>query len=92
MLKFPIALIALALLAGAKIWAQDRLYRDGAQDALLRAQDGGRDPGEQAGAGVGDIQQTHAAIVGVGQALKQPTCFEAIHHAGDGGGIQPDQP
>ena len=29
--------IALALLAGAKIWAQDRLYRDGAQDALLRA-------------------------------------------------------
>ena len=29
--------IALAVLAGAKIWTQDRLYRDGAQDALLRA-------------------------------------------------------
>ena len=29
--------ITLALLAGAKIWAQDRLYRDGAQDALIRA-------------------------------------------------------
>ena len=29
--------ITLALLAGAKIWAQDRLYRDGAQEALLRA-------------------------------------------------------
>ena len=29
--------IALAVLAGAKIWTQDRLYRDGAQDALIRA-------------------------------------------------------
>lgn len=29
--------IALAVLAGAKIWAQERLYRDGAQEALLRA-------------------------------------------------------
>jgi hypothetical protein len=29
--------VALALLAGAKIWAQDRLYRDGAQDALILA-------------------------------------------------------
>jgi hypothetical protein len=29
--------IALALLAGAKLWAQDRLYRDGAQEALMRA-------------------------------------------------------
>jgi hypothetical protein len=29
--------IALAVLAGAKIWAQDRLYRDGAQEALISA-------------------------------------------------------
>jgi hypothetical protein len=29
--------VALAVLAGAKIWAQDRLYRDGAQEALIRA-------------------------------------------------------
>jgi len=29
--------VALAVVAGAKIWAQDRLYRDGAQDALIRA-------------------------------------------------------
>lgn len=29
--------ITLAVLAGAKIWAQDRLYRDGAQEALIRA-------------------------------------------------------
>ena len=28
---------ALAVLADAKIWTQDRLYRDGAQDALIRA-------------------------------------------------------
>jgi hypothetical protein len=35
MLRFIV--VALALLAGAKIWAQDRLYRDGAQDALILA-------------------------------------------------------
>ena len=29
--------ITLALLAGAKIWAQDRLFRDGAQEALIGA-------------------------------------------------------
>ncbi|KAB2942490.1 MAG: hypothetical protein K8F92_02210 [Hyphomicrobium sp.] len=29
--------ITLAVLAGAKIWAQERLYRDGAQEALIRA-------------------------------------------------------
>ena len=32
-----VLVVALALLAGAKIWAQDRLYRDGAQDALILA-------------------------------------------------------
>ena len=32
-----VLVIALALLAGAKIWAQDRLYRDGAQEALIGA-------------------------------------------------------
>jgi len=32
------ALVAvLAILAAAKLWAQDRLYREGAQDALIRA-------------------------------------------------------
>ena len=29
--------IMLAVLAGAKIWAQDLLFREGAEDALLRA-------------------------------------------------------
>ena len=29
--------IALAVLAGVKIWAQERLYREGAQEALIRA-------------------------------------------------------
>jgi hypothetical protein len=29
--------VLLAILAGAKIWAQDRLYKDGAQEALLTA-------------------------------------------------------
>ncbi len=29
--------VVLAVLAGAKLWAQDRLYREGAQDALIRA-------------------------------------------------------
>lgn len=29
--------VMLAVLAGAKIWAQDRLYRDGAQEALIGA-------------------------------------------------------
>ena len=32
-----VLVITLALLAGAKIWAQDRLYRDGAQEALIGA-------------------------------------------------------
>jgi hypothetical protein len=29
--------VTLAVLAGAKMWTQDRLYRDGAQEALIRA-------------------------------------------------------
>lgn len=29
--------VALAVLAGAKLWAQDHLFREGAEDALLRA-------------------------------------------------------
>ncbi|WP_072369030.1 hypothetical protein [Hyphomicrobium sp. NDB2Meth4] len=29
--------LTLAVLAGAKIWVQDRLYRDGAEEALIRA-------------------------------------------------------
>ncbi|MEI9900976.1 MAG: hypothetical protein WDN31_13510 [Hyphomicrobium sp.] len=29
--------LTLAVLAGAKIWTQERLYRDGAEEALLRA-------------------------------------------------------
>jgi hypothetical protein len=29
--------LALAVLAGAKIWSQERLYREGAEDALIRA-------------------------------------------------------
>jgi hypothetical protein len=29
--------VTLAVLAGAKIFAQDRLYREGAEDALIRA-------------------------------------------------------
>lgn len=29
--------VTLAVLAGAKLWAQERLYRDGAQEALMRA-------------------------------------------------------
>lgn len=35
MLKVVVAV--LAVLAGAKLWAQDRLYRDGAEEALLQA-------------------------------------------------------
>ena len=35
MLKVIVAV--LAILAGAKLWAQDRLYRDGAEEALLQA-------------------------------------------------------
>ena len=32
-----VLVVTLAVLAGAKIWSQERLYRDGAQEALIRA-------------------------------------------------------
>lgn len=32
-----VLVLALAVLAGAKIWTQERLYKEGASDALIRA-------------------------------------------------------
>jgi hypothetical protein len=32
-----VLVLVLAVLAGAKVWTQTRLYKDGAEDALLRA-------------------------------------------------------